>query len=72
MHKDLGYRGLITEINFKENAVISEIRDTLAFVDNHKLLGITPNSLPGHSWSFPFLLQPDERGSGRRRGIPVR
>ncbi len=54
VHKDLGYRGLITEINFKENAVISEIRDTLAFVDNHNYWD-HPNSLPGHSWSFPFL-----------------
>ena len=51
---ELGYKGLITEINFQQNAAISEIRDSLAFVDNHNYWD-HPNSLPGHAWSFPFL-----------------
>ncbi|MBS1371532.1 MAG: hypothetical protein HPZ91_16435 [Lentisphaeria bacterium] len=54
VHNELGYKGLITEINFKQNAAISEVRDTLAFVDNHNYWD-HPNSLPGRSWSFPFL-----------------
>ena len=54
VHNELGYKGLITEINFQQNAAISEIRDSLAFVDNHNYWD-HPNSLPGRSWSFPFL-----------------
>lgn len=54
VHKELGYKGLITEINFRQNAATSEIRDSLAFVDNHNYWD-HPNSLPGRSWSFPFL-----------------
>jgi len=54
VHNELGYKGLITELNFQENSALSEIRDSLVFVDNHTYWD-HPNSLPGHSWSFPFL-----------------
>lgn len=54
LRKEIGYKGLITEINFQQNGILAEIRDSLDFVDNHQYWD-HPNFLPGHGWSFPFL-----------------
>lgn len=54
LRNEIGYRGLITEINFLQNGIFAEIRDTLDFVDNHQYWD-HPNFLPNRSWSFPIL-----------------
>ena len=54
LREEIGYRGLITEINFRKQTILSEIRDHLDFVDNHNYWD-HPNSLPGRAWTFPRL-----------------
>ncbi|MBS1369529.1 MAG: hypothetical protein HPZ91_06180 [Lentisphaeria bacterium] len=54
LRNGLGYKGLITEINYRKQTILSEIRDRLDFVDNHNYWD-HPNSLPGRAWAFPRL-----------------
>ena len=51
---DLGYKGLITDVNFQQNAVLATIRNTLDWVDNHQYWD-HPNFQPGNNWGMPMF-----------------
>ncbi len=54
LREDLGYRGMITHVNHRNQLVNGELRELLDFVDNHQYWD-HPMFLPGKDWSFPVL-----------------
>ncbi len=54
LQKEIGYKGLITDINFRENIILSEIRQELDFVDVHTYWD-HPHFLPASKWSPPYI-----------------
>lgn len=51
---ELGYKGLITDVNFQQNAVLATIRNTFDWVDNHQYWD-HPNFQPGNNWGMPMF-----------------
>ncbi len=54
LRNELGYKGLITDFNFRSRYIDNAIRNELDFVDNHCYWD-HPRFLPGRNWATPYL-----------------
>ncbi len=56
LREETGYKGLVTDANFRESMPQALIRNELDFVDNHTYWD-HPGFLPNKSWWFPMVFQ---------------
>ncbi len=54
LREEVNYQGLITDLNFREYVIQSEIRRHLDFTDTHSYWD-HPRFSPQNKWSFPYI-----------------